>query len=90
MDTDDSGMSVSSVSSTASHAKQSFRYPLHVLTFATCGLLTTSISWEAVKKISQQLTERLEKTAAGYGLDVSLDKSIILVNGIKPSQKTNI
>ena len=30
----------------------------------------------------QQLTERLEKTAAGYGVEIISDKSKILVNSI--------
>ena len=35
----------------------------------------------------QQLTERLEKTAAGYGMKISSDKNKILV---KPRTSTNI
>ena len=37
-----------------------------------------------------QLTERLERTAAGYSMEVALDKSKILVNNIKPRPPTNI
>ena len=33
----------------------------------------------------QQLTERLEKTAAGYDMEISYDKSTILVNSTKPT-----
>ena len=49
---------------------------------ATCGLPMTSICWEVVKKL-QQLTERLEKTAAGYGMDISSDKIKIVQNSIE-------
>ena len=38
----------------------------------------------------QQLTERLEKTAAGYGMEASSDNSIILVNTIKLRPSANI
>ena len=38
----------------------------------------------------QQLTERLEKTAAGYGMEISSDKSKILVNSIMPRPSANI
>ena len=38
----------------------------------------------------QQLTERLEKTAAGYGMEISSHKIKILVNSIKPTLSTNI
>ena len=38
----------------------------------------------------QQLTERQKKTAAGYGMEISFDKSKILVNSIKPRPPTNI
>ena len=33
-----------------------------------------------------QLTDRLEKTAAGYGMEISSDASKILVNSVNPSQ----
>ena len=33
----------------------------------------------------QRLTERLEKTAAGYGMEISSDTSKFLVNSIKQS-----
>ena len=36
------------------------------------------------KEELQQLTERLEKTAADYGMEISSDKSKILVNSVKP------
>ena len=36
------------------------------------------------------LIERLEKTAADRGIEISSDKSKILVNSIKPSPSTNI
>ena len=42
------------------------------------------------KKELQQLTDRLEKTAAGYGMEISSDKGKILVNSIKPRPSTNI
>jgi len=38
----------------------------------------------------QRLTERLEKTAAAYGMEISSEKSKILVNSIKPRPSTNI
>ena len=38
----------------------------------------------------QQLTERVEKTAAGYCMQISSNKSKILVNSIKPRPFTNI
>ena len=44
---------------------------------------------EAVKKNSK-LSERLKKTAAGYGIEISSDKSKIPVNNIKPRPSTNI
>ena len=38
----------------------------------------------------QQLNERLEKTAAGYGIGISCDKTKFLVSSIKPRSSTNI
>ena len=38
----------------------------------------------------QQLTQRLEETAAEYGMEISSEKSKILVNSIKPRPSTNI
>ena len=38
----------------------------------------------------QKLTERLEKIAAGYGMEISFDKSQILFNSIKPRPSTNM
>ena len=38
----------------------------------------------------QQLTERLEKTAASYGVEINSYKSKILVNSIKQRPSTNI
>ena len=38
----------------------------------------------------QLLSERLEKTAAGYSMEVSSDKGKILINNIKPRPPTNI
>ena len=38
----------------------------------------------------QQLTRRLEETAAEYGMEISSEKSKILVNSIKPRPSTNI
>ena len=48
--------------------------------------LTISIFWETVEKSCNNslLTERLEKTAAGYDMEIGCDKSEILVNSIKP------
>ena len=45
--------------------------------FATDGWLTTSVCWETVKKNSNSSTERMEKTAAGYGSEISAGKSKI-------------
>ena len=42
------------------------------------------------KEELHRLTERLEKTAAGYGMEIGSDKSKILVNIIKPRPSTNI
>ena len=42
------------------------------------------------KEEVQQLTERLEKAAAGYGMEISSDKSKIFVNSIKPRLLGNI
>ena len=58
--------------------------------FATCGFLTTSISWEAVKKNSNNSLKKLQKTAAGYGMEISSDESKIIVSSIKPIPSTNI
>ena len=38
----------------------------------------------------QQSIERLEKTAVGYGMEISSHKSKILVNSIKPRPSTDI
>ena len=38
----------------------------------------------------QQLTQRLEETVAEYGMEISSDKSKILVNSPKPRPSTNI
>ena len=38
----------------------------------------------------QQLTERLDKTAACYGMEINSDKSKILVISIKPRPSANI
>ena len=57
--------------------------------FATCALLTTSIYREAMKE-NNNSPERLDKTAAGYGMEISSNKSKIRVNGIKPRPSTNI
>ena len=58
--------------------------------YATCDLMTTSICWEAVKKNSQQLTERLQKTAATYDMEISFGQIKILVNSMKPRPSSNI
>ena len=44
----------------------------------------------AVKKNSQQLTERLDKSADRYGVELNPDKSKIIVNSIKSRPSTNI
>ena len=38
----------------------------------------------------QQLTQRLEETAAEHGMEISSDKSKLLANSIKPWPSTNI
>ena len=38
----------------------------------------------------KQLTERLEKTAIGYGMEISSDKSKIIVHSTKPRPSSNI
>ena len=58
--------------------------------FATCGWLATSICWEALKNSNNSLKTGLEKTDAGYGMEISADGSKILVNTIKASPATNI
>ena len=63
------------------------QHPSEVDCFTTCGLLTTSICWEAEL---QQFTERPEKTAAAYGMEISSDKNKILVNSIKPRLSINV
>ena len=57
--------------------------------FATSSSLMISIFLVSVKKNSQQLTQKLETTVAGYGLEISSDKSKILMNSIKPRPSTN-
>ena len=42
------------------------------------------------EKELQQLTQRLEKTAAENSVEINSDKSKILVNSIKPRPSTNI
>ena len=42
------------------------------------------------KEELQQLAQRLEETVAAYGIEISSDKSKILVNSVKPSPSTNI
>ena len=42
------------------------------------------------KEELQQLTHRLEETAAEYGMEISSDNGKILVNSIKPRPSTNI
>ena len=37
-----------------------------------------------------QFAERQEETVAGYGMEISSDKSKILTNNIKPRRSTNI
>ena len=49
--------------------------------FAAFDLLMISIFWDAVKKA--------KKTAAGYGMELSPNKSKILVNSIKPMPSTS-
>ena len=58
--------------------------PLCNLRFADIDVLGSS------EEELQQHIERLEKTAAGYGIEISSDKSKILVNSIKPWPTTNI
>ena len=59
---------------------------------STCSVLMISILWtvEDSEKELQQLTNRLNKTAAGYGMEISSEKSKILVNNIEPRPHTNI
>ena len=54
-------------------------YPLWTLQFADHIDLLGSSEEEL-----QQLTQRLGETAAQYGMEISSDKSKILVNSIKP------
>ena len=57
---------------------------------ATCGLPTISICLDAVKKNSSSSLTELRKTVANYGMEISSDKSKILVNSSKPRPSTNI
>ena len=43
-----------------------------------------------MKKELQQLTRRLQESVAEYGMEISSEKSKILVNSIKPRPSTNI
>ena len=43
---------------------------------------------ESTDEELQQLTQRLEETAAEYGMEISSDKSQILVNSTKPRPST--
>ena len=61
-----------------------------VLQLAVCWQYRSSGGGGGSKGELQQLTERLEKKVAGYGLEISSDKSKILVNSIKPRLSTNI
>ena len=63
--------------------------PSEADSFATCGLLTIPIFWDAVKKnCNNSLTERLEKTVVDYRLEIGFDESKILVDSIKPRSST--
>ena len=53
------------------------------------GLTVGSILGGSEEEL-QQLAERPEKTAVGCGMEVSSDKSKILVSGMKPRPSTNI
>ena len=55
-----------------------------------CYLRFTDISLMGGSEWELQLTERLEKTAAGYGMEISSDQSKILVNSFKLRPSTNI
>ena len=48
------------------------------------------VFWEAARKNSQQLAERLEKTVAGSGIEICSGTSKILVNSIRPRPSTNV
>ena len=50
----------------------------------------TSILLGSNEEEFQQLTHRLEKTAAEYGMEISSGKSKIIVNSIKPVPSANI
>ena len=45
---------------------------------------------ESSEEELQQSTKRLQETAAEYGMEISPDKSKILVSGIQPRPSTNI
>ena len=57
---------------------------------ATAGLPTTSICKGGSEEELQQLTESLEKTASGYGTEITSNKTKIVTNIIKPRSPTNI
>ena len=52
---------------------------------ATRGLPTTSIGWEAMKNKLQESLKDWQN-----GMDISSDKSKVLVNSIKPKPSTNM
>ena len=49
-----------------------------------------AICWKAVKKNSNNLMNDWRQTAAGYGMEISSDKSKTSVNSIKPRPSANI
>ena len=57
---------------------------LHVKEISTDKTKDYSSTWRGSEQELQQLTERLQKTAAGYGTETSSNKSKILVNSTKP------
>ena len=50
----------------------------------------SSYSRETFLSITQRLTERLKKPIAGYGTEISSDKSKIIVNSIKPRSSADM
>ena len=57
--------------------------------FVISSSLMILIFWEAATNTAQ-LADRLEKAAAEYGMEISADKSKILVNSVKAMPSTDI
>ena len=59
-------------------------------TLKTCGLPTMSVFFPGSVEELQQFAEMLEKTAGGYGMDISCEKGKISLHAIKLRPPHNI